>query len=213
MTASQSPKPPARSGAEAAAQGPAAAAAPEKRPEASAPAGGPVPAPVPAAEPSAPTLEEQLAAAKKEAAGHYDRYLRAVADLENYRRRVTREKDELRQSVAANLLQHLLPLLDSLQLARDAARQDAAAKSIADGVAMVLDQFKAVLERHGVKELKPLGQKFDAHLHESLSHQPSAEVPEEHVLQVVRAGYSLHGRLLRPASVVLSSGPAKEAKG
>jgi molecular chaperone GrpE len=200
MTASQPPETPAQPGEEA-------------RPEAQAPAGGPGPAPAPVAKLPAPTLEEQLAAARKEAAGHYDHYLRAVADLENYRRRVAREKDEMRQYAAANLLQHLLPLLDNLQLALAAARQDAAAKSIADGVAMVLDQFKGVLERHGVKELNPLGQKFDAHLHESLSHQPSAEVPEEHVLQVVRAGYSLHGRLLRPASVVLSSGPAKEAKG
>jgi molecular chaperone GrpE len=186
MTASQPPKTPAQPGEEA-------------RPEAPAPA--------------VPTLEEQLAAAKKEAAGNYDRYLRAVADLENYRRRVVREKDELRQYAATNLLQHLLPLLDNLRLALAAARQDAAAQSIADGVAMALDQFKGVLERHGVKELNPVGQKFDAHLHESLSHQPSAEVPEEHVLQVVRVGYNLHGRLLRPASVVLSSGPAKEAKG
>ncbi len=211
MTASHSPKTPAQSGADTAAQGPASAAAPKDRPEPPAPTGGP--APVPATEPPAPTLEEQLAAAQKEAAGHYDRYLRAVADLENHRRRAARDKEELRQSATANLLQHLLPLLDNLQLALAAARQDAAAKSIVEGVAMVLDQFMAVLERHGVKELKPLGQKFDAHLHESLSHQPSAEVPEEHVLQVVRAGYSLHGRLLRPASVILSSGPAKEARG
>ena len=157
--------------------------------------------------------EEQLAAAKKEAADNYDHYLRAVADLENYRRRVTREKDELRQHAAVNLLQHLLPVLDTLQLSLAAARQQTDAKSITDGVAMVLEQFRGVLSRHGLKEVNPVGQKFDPHLHESLSHQPSPEVPEEHVLQVVRTGYTLHGRLLRAASVILSSGPAKEAKG
>ena len=158
-------------------------------------------------------LEEQLAAAKKEAAGNYDHYLRAVADLENYRRRVTREKEELRQYAAVNLLQHLLPVLDTLQLSLAAARQQTDAKTITDGVAMILEQFKGVLGRHGLKEVNPVGQKFDPHLHESLSHQPSSEVPEEHVLQVVRLGYTLHDRLLRPASVILSSGPAKEAKG
>ena len=158
-------------------------------------------------------LEEQLAAAKKEAADNYDHYLRAVADLENYRRRVTREKDELRQHAAVNLLQHLLPVLDTLQLSLAAARQQTDAKTITDGVAMVLEQFRGVLSRHGLKEVNPVGQKFDPHLHESLSHQPSPEVPEEHVLQVVRTGYTLHGRLLRAASVILSSGPAKEAKG
>ena len=159
------------------------------------------------------TLEEQLAAAKKEAAGNYDHYLRAVADLENYRRRVTREKEELRQHAAVNLLQHLLPVLDTLQLSLAAARQQTDVKSITDGVAMVLEQFRGVLSRHGLKEVNPVGQKFDPHLHESLSHQPSSEVPEEHVLQVVRTGYTLHGRLLRAASVILSSGPAKEARG
>ena len=158
-------------------------------------------------------LEEQLVAAKKAAADNYDHYLRAVADLENYRRRVTREKDELRQHAAVNLLQHLLPVLDTLQLSLAAARQQTDAKTITDGVAMVLEQFRGVLSRHGLKEVNPVGQKFDPHLHESLSHQPSPEVPEEHVLQVVRTGYTLHGRLLRAASVILSSGPAKGAKG
>jgi molecular chaperone GrpE len=205
MTTSRSQDVPAKSGQDSAAAGPA---------------GGPAETTVvgtagaaPAPELAKPSMEEQLAAAKKEAAGNYDRYLRAVADLENFRRRVTREKEELRQFAAVNLLQHLLPVLDNLQLGLAAARQQTDAKTIADGVAMVLELFKDVLGRHGLKEVNPTGQRFDPHLHESLSHQPSPEVPEEHVLQVVRVGYTLHGRSLRPASVILSSGPAKEAKG
>jgi molecular chaperone GrpE len=168
----------------------------------------------PSAAPTPPVAasEEQLIAARKEAADNYDRFLRAAADLENYRRRATREKEELKTSAAVNLIQHLLPVVDSLQFAVTAALQDSAARTIAEGVAIALDQFKGVLVRHGVKELNPAGQKFDPHLHESLAHQPSVEIPEEHVLQVVRVGYSLHGRILRPASVILSSGPAKEEK-
>jgi len=169
--------------------------------------------PPPEAGAAPPPLEEQLAAARREAAGNYDRYLRAVADLENYRRRAAREKDELRLSAAANLVMHLLPVVDSLQLAVTAAQQEAAAKTIAQGVAIVLEQLKGVLARHGLKELNPVGQKFDPHQHESLAHQHSADIPEEHVLQVVRVGYTLHGRILRPASVILSGGPDKEAKG
>lgn len=170
--------------------------------------------PAPRVEPPVqPSLEEQLAAAQKEAAGCYDRYLRAMADLENYRRRVVREKEELRQFAAAKLLQELLPVFDTLRLGLDAARQRAETKTVADGVALALEQFKNVLDRHGLKEINPMGQKFDPHLHESLSHQPSADVPEEHVLQVVRVGYALNGRLLRPASVVLSGGPAKAEQG
>lgn len=156
------------------------------------------------------SMEEQLAAAKKEAAGSYDRYVRAIADLENFRRRVAREKEELRQFASANLLQSLLPVLDNLQLGIAAARQQTDTKTIVDGVTMVLEQLKGVLSSHGLKEVNPVGQKFDPHQHESISHQPSPEVPEEHVLHVVRVGYSLNGRLLRPASVVLSSGPKKK---
>jgi len=204
MTASSPQNTPAKSG-------PAASAGPDGRPAETNAAGDA--GTIRAAGPAGLPLEEQLAAAKKEAAGNYDHYLRAVADLENYRRRVTREKDELRQHAAVNLLQHLLPVLDTLQLSLATARQQPDAKTITDGVAMVLEQFKGVLGRQGLKEVNPVGQKFDPHLHESLSHQPSPEVPEEHVLQVVRTGYTLHGRLLRAASVILSSGPAKEAKG
>ena len=136
-------------------------------------------------------LEEKLAAAKKEAADNYDRYIRAIADLENFRRRVAREKDELRQFAAASLLESLLPILDNLQLGLAAARQQTDTNAIVDGVAMILEQLKGVLDRHGLKEVNPVGQKFDPHLHESISHQASAEVPEEHVLQVVRIGYTL----------------------
>jgi molecular chaperone GrpE len=160
--------------------------------------------------PAASVPEEPLAAAKREAAANYDRYLRAVADLENFRRRATREKEELRQFATVSLLQGILPVLDNLQLGLDAARQQADATTIANGVAMVLEQLKAVLTQHGLKEVNPVGQRFDPHRHESISHQPSPEVPEEHVLQVIRIGYTIHGRLLRPASVVVSSGPAKK---
>ena len=166
----------------------------------------------PTAPVEAPTPEDPLTSARKEAAANYDRYLRAVADLENYRRRVAREKEELRQFATTNLVQHLLPVLDNLHLGLAAARSEADAKTIADGVALVLDQLKDVLGRVGLTEVDPAGQRFDPHRHESLSHQPSDTVPEEHVLQVVRFGYLLNGRLVRPASVILSSGPAKEGK-
>lgn len=160
----------------------------------------------------APATDE-LAAAKKEAKDNYDRYLRAMADLENFRRRAVREKDELRQFAAGGVLEDLLPVMDNLGLALTAAKQPGAdLKNLASGVEMVLTQLKTALSGHGLKEISPLGQPFDAHLHESISAQPSADVPEGNVTTVVRTGYSLNGRLLRPASVVVSSGAAKEAK-
>lgn len=163
--------------------------------------------------PPAPSPEEQLIAAKKEAAEHYDRYLRAVADHENFRKRTVREKEELRQFAAGRVLEDLLPVLDSLALGLAAAKQpNADVKTLVNGVDMVLTQLKSALANHGLKEISPAGQAFDPNLHEAISHQPSADVPAEHVTTVVRTGYSLNGRLLRPASVVVSSGPAQEEK-
>jgi molecular chaperone GrpE len=157
---------------------------------------------------------DPVTAAKKEAADNHDRYVRAVADLENFRRRTVREKEELRLFASSRLLEDLLPALDNLGLGLAAARQpNADLKSLAGGVELVQQQLKGVLASHGLKEINPVGLAFDPHQHEALSHQPSADVKAEHVLTVVRTGYSLNGRLLRPASVIISSGkPGKGAE-
>jgi len=157
-------------------------------------------------------LAEQLAAAKKEAADNLDRFLRAAADLENFRRRTIREKEELRLFAASRLLEDLLPALDNLALGLEAARlPNADLKGVAGGVELVQQQLKSALAAHGLKEINPLGQAFDPHQHEAISHESSAEADPEVVLRVVRTGYVLNGRLLRPASVVVSSGrPVEE---
>lgn len=168
----------------------------------------------PAPSAAIPGPDEVVAAAKKEAAANYDRYMRAVADLENFRKRTVREKDELRQFAAAGVVEDIIPILDNLSLGLAATKQQTDVKAIVDGLGLVLEQFKATLGRHGLKEINPIGQAFDHNLHECISHQSSADVPEEKVSQVVRLGYTLNGRLIRPAAVVVSSGPAKptEAK-
>ena len=168
------------------------------------------PAPAPTA--AIPGPDELLAAAKKEVASNYDRYMRAVADLENFRKRTIREKDELRQYAAANVVEDIIPILDNLSLGLAAAKQQTDVKAIVEGVGHVLEQFKSTLGKHGLKEINPQGQPFDPNQHDCISHQPSPEVPAEKVSQVVRLGYALYGRLLRPASVVVSSGPAKGAE-
>jgi molecular chaperone GrpE len=167
---------------------------------------------------SAPGAEaspaDPLTAAQKEAAASQDRYLRAVADMENLRKRTVREKEEARQFASTNVMQDLIPVLDNLGLGLAAARQQTDVKAVADGVNLVLEQLKSALARNGLKEVNPAGQVFDHNLHECIAHQPDAKVPEETVIQVVRSGYTLNGRLLRPASVIVSSGLAKagEAK-
>ena len=158
-------------------------------------------------------VNTQLEAAKAEAAANFDKYMRAMADLENYRRRTIREKDDLRTTATGRVLEDIFPVLDTLSMAISAAKQpNADIKSLVGGVDMVLSQLKTALANHGLKEINPLGQPFDPHQHEAISHQPSDTVNEEHVLNVVRTGYSLNSRLLRPASVVVSSGPAKGNK-
>lgn len=182
----------------------AAAAAPGENP-------GSTDAGAPPASASA-ALEEQLTAARKEAADNYDRYVRSVADLENFRRRTVREKDELRQYAAGRVLEDLLPVLDNLALGLGAAKApNADLKSLVGGIVMVQEQLKSSLATHGLKEINPAGQAFDPNQHEAIASQPSGDVAEGSVLQVVRVGYALNGRLLRPASVVVSSGPDKDA--
>lgn len=180
-------------------------------PTAEQPSPGPTDAkPAPASE-VPPTAADPLAAAKAEAMANYDKFMRAVADLENFRRRTVREKDELRQLATGRVIEDILPALDNLALGLAAAKQpNADLKTLTGGIDMVLAQLRSALANHGLKEINPAGQPFDPHQHESISHQPSKEVKEEHVLTVVRTGYSLNGRLLRPASVVLSSGPEKK---
>ena len=130
-----------------------------------------------------------LATAKAEAAANYDRYLRSVADLENFRRRAVREKDELRATATGRVLEDIFPVLDNLALAITAAKQpNADLKSLIGGIEMVLTQLKSALAAHGLKEINPVGQPFDPHQHEAISHQPSKDVKEEHVLTVVRTG-------------------------
>jgi molecular chaperone GrpE len=160
---------------------------------------------------AAANWEEQLAAAKKEASENYERFMRTAADLENFRRRTIREKDELRQFAISRVLEDLIPVIDNLVLGMNAAKApNADLKTLLGGIGMVQEQLKSALSNHGLKEINPIGQKFDPNQHESIASQPSAEVADGSVLQVVRVGYSLNGRVIRPASVVLSSGPAKQ---
>lgn len=156
-----------------------------------------------------PTLEELLEKARLDATSAKEAHLRAVADLENFRRRTARERDDLRAFAAANVVEELMPVLDNLGFALIAAKApNAELKSLTEGVEMVANQFKTALGNHGLKEVNPAGEAFDPNLHEAVSQQPSDEVEEGKVLQVIRVGYTLNGRLLRPATVVVSGGAA-----
>jgi molecular chaperone GrpE len=135
----------------------------------------------------------------------------SVADFDNYRKRSVREKEDARRTANADFVAALIPVLDTMALAIDAARKHhPEASGIVDGIDMIVTQLKNTLKGQGVEAIQPApGAEFDPNLHESIAHQPSDTVPEGAVSAVVRTGYSLNGRLIRPASVVLSSGKAK----
>lgn len=134
-------------------------------------------------------------------------YLRALADHENYRRRVMKERDEDRKFASYSLIRDLLPSLDNLRRAVDAARATAGSEQIVQGVGMVLKQIDEVFERQGAKPIVAVGQPFDPNLHEAIQQLPSADHPAMTVLQEAERGYTLHDRVVRPSKVLVSKRP------
>ena len=173
-------------------------------PEAETPPAGRSPgAGTPAAE---PTLEERLAQLQAELTQGRDQALRDRADLENTRKRLQREKEEAVKYANASLLERLLPVVDNFELGLMAARQAPEAGAVVNGMAMVQKQLESFLSENGMQSLAVEGEKFDPNLHDALGEEPSADVPEGHVIRVQRKGYKLKDRLLRPASVFVSKG-------
>ena len=150
-------------------------------------------------------LQAALEAAKAEAAQLRDQYLRAVAELDNVRKRAQRDVEQAHRFALERFAQELLPVKDSLDLAvENADRADAAA--LAEGQAATLRLLAKALEAAGISEIHPLGQPFDANLHEAMAAQPSQAAEPDSVLAVVQRGYTLNGRLLRAARVIVARG-------
>jgi len=165
---------------------------------------------VPAEQPAA---EEALAASQAEAQKNWDLYLRARADLENYRKRAQREKEDLSRFANENLLREILPVVDNLERALEHARQgDSGNGGLLQGVEMTLGQFQRVLEKFGVTPLRSVGEPFDPARHEALGQVESAEHPPNTVVQELQRGYLLNDRLLRPAMVMVAKAPPVAAE-
>ena len=129
---------------------------------------------------------------------------RAAADLENYRKRMIREKEEAIRFANAGLLEKLLPILDNFELGLEAARGDEAAKGIVSGFAMIHRQLGDFLQSSGLQPIDAVGQQFDPKLHEALGHESDPEQAEGVVLRQLRRGYRLADRLVRPSSVIVN---------
>jgi molecular chaperone GrpE len=132
--------------------------------------------------------------------------LRASADLDNYRKRMARERDDAVKYANTAFLEKLIPILDNFELGLQAARSGSGPSSILEGMAMVQRQLQDFLASSGVEAFDAEGKPFDPNLHEAIAQEESAEVPEGQVIRQLRKGYRLRDRLIRPANVVVSKG-------
>ena len=162
----------------------------------------------------APTLTpaqiEELQAQAAKAAEHWDRLVRQSADLENYKKRAARERQDAIKYATESLMQKLLPVLDNFEAALAAVQNSNAenTESLLTGVSMIQQQLKSALVESGLEEIESQGKPFDPNFHEAVSQAESAEHPEGHVMQQLRKGYRLRDRLLRPATVIVAKAPA-----
>ena len=151
----------------------------------------------------AESIEDRLAAAEAKAEEHLADLQRLAAEFDNYRKRAARDQESLVARAHERLVKELLPVLDDLERALEAAEAHEEAK-LEEGVALVARSLADVLRKEGLEEV-PTDGKFDPHVHEALLSQPS-EVEEGGVIEVIQKGYRLGDRVLRPARVVVSSG-------
>ncbi|MCB9950949.1 MAG: nucleotide exchange factor GrpE [Planctomycetaceae bacterium] len=158
------------------------------------------------------TLEQQLEQAIAAQADAWDRFLRTQADLENYRKRVSREREEDRKYCVLPLVRDLLPQIDNLNRAIEACQKaspeaDSPAAGLLQGVQMVMGEMVSVLGRYGTTPIKAEGEAFDPTVHEALQQVPSNEHPPMTVMMEYERGYLLHDRVIRPSKVIVSVAP------
>jgi molecular chaperone GrpE len=155
-------------------------------------------------------LLEQLNNAQAEAEKAKDDALRARAELDNFRRRTLRDKEEFRKVALMGILEELLPVIDNFEMG---LRSDnVSAEETVKGFQLVYDQFKSILTQNGLQVINPLGESFDPNKHECVTLIPNEKVEQNKVIEVARIGYGLNERLLRPANVIVSSRPAAQTE-
>lgn len=142
----------------------------------------------------------------EEASRLRDALLRTRAEMDNLQKRSERELDKARRFINEALMKDLVPVLDTLDQALENAGQDD--ERLAEGLRLIQRQLLQSLERHGLKVIDPQGEPFDPDWHEAMSTQPSGDHEPDSVMLVLQRGYTLHGRLLRPARVIVARGEA-----
>ena len=156
------------------------------------------------AEAEADTLKEQLDAANMKADQNWDAVLRTRAEMENLRKRQTRELENAHKFALDKIAMELLPVRDTLEMGVAAATEEADVAKIAEGTELTLKMLTQALEKFNIAEVDPVGEKFDPDLHQAISMQENSDKPVNTVLSVMQKGYTLNDRLLRPAMVIIA---------
>ena len=178
---------------------------PEARPTDAEPAETPA-----AVEPLTPEQIEDLKTRAARADENWERLLRVTADMDNFKKRAAREREDAVKFANESLIKKLAPVLDNFDMAMAAAGQTGGntTQSLQTGVTMIHQQLKSVLQEAGLQEVDAAGKTFDPNWHEAVSQQETADVPDGQVLQQLRKGYKLRDRLIRPATVIVARKPA-----
>jgi molecular chaperone GrpE len=153
----------------------------------------------------APVVEDPVAQLRAELQSAKDRELRCHAELDNFRKRASRELAETLRYANMSLLRDLLPVVDNIERAIQAAQQNADAAALLDGFKMVRQQLEETLKRHHCLQIEALHAPFDPNVHHAVMQQPSDEHPANTVLMVTQNGYQLHDRVVRPSQVIVSA--------
>ena len=150
-------------------------------------------------------LKEQLEAAIQESEGNMDKFLRASADLENYKKRTAREMDDLRKYANQSLVKDLLPVLDNLDLALQSARENENGNDhLIDGVELIRKDIIKIFEKFKIEQIDALGKAFDPRFHEAVMREETSKYSENTVINELQKGYMMHDRLIRPSMVVVA---------
>jgi molecular chaperone GrpE len=153
-------------------------------------------------------VEPNIEAVKIEAKESYDRFLRLSAEFENYKKRVSREMNDLRKYANEALIRELLLVVDNLERAIDSSSGDSNSASIIQGVDLTLQDILKIFEKHSVKPIDSLGKTFDPIFHQAVAQEESESHPGNTVVKELQKGYTIHDRLLRPAMVIVSKNTA-----
>ena len=153
-------------------------------------------------------LKKKLEDKEKESTANYDKYLRAVAELDNYRKRAAREKTEIIKYGKEDVIKDILPFMDSLDRALEHDTGDI--QAFKEGVALIQEQLLNCLKKHGVERIETAGMDFDPNFHEALMRTESDQHEDNKIVSEMEKGYLLNGRLLRPSRVCVCKKTNKE---